>query len=63
MLINLYNSKLLIKHCFGDYYFEIYEIHYFVHPLYSVKWEKTKKTEKEMEKRKYVNTVALRDRI
>jgi hypothetical protein len=63
MLINLYNSKLLIKHCFGDYYFKIYEIHYFAHPLYSVKWEENKENKKRNGKRKYVNTVALGDRI
>jgi hypothetical protein len=38
--------NLLIKRCFGDYYFEIYEIHYFVHPLYSVKWEENKENRK-----------------
>jgi hypothetical protein len=63
MLINLYNSKLLIKHCFGDYYFEIYEIHYFAHPLYSVKWEENKENRKRNGKRKYVNTLALGDQI
>jgi hypothetical protein len=60
MLINIYNSKLLIKHCFGDYYFKNNEIHYFAHPLYCMKWEENRKRNG---KWKYVNTVALGDRI
>ena len=63
MLINIYNSKLLIKHYFRDYYLQINEIHYIVHPLYCVKWEENKENRKRNKKGKYVNTVALRDRI
>jgi hypothetical protein len=45
MLINIYNSKLLIKHSFGDDYLQINEIHYFVHRLYCVKWEEKKRNQ------------------
>ena len=54
MIINLDNSKLLIRKLINTF---------FAHHLYSVNWEENKETEKEMEKRESVNTVALRDRI